>query len=353
MADPDDGWLDPAPSPPTVSDTAADAPNVAPTPQEQSSLALLAKDLMPPAQPQVTVPEIKAVPDRKVPPPGFKLAARNWLRRYASKVRDRVRTHKMIAIAAGGTLVVVVVIAIVLARGGESAVNRGAELAKQGQELLNANDAKHAAELIESELVGPAQPEDGPAYLVLGHARFAMKRYLEALTAYERARTLSPKLAGDPVLRANATKVLESKDAVAAVVALELLASRVTPPAHDVVVQYASTGKLADARRRAFAIAEREGIADKISRVESWSLDLQAAATCEDRRALIAKLASTGDRRAIPRAQAREALQVRREGRGRRDHRARVQRQVMMAREADGPDRWHSSPAAVVTGAQG
>ena len=73
-----------------------------------------------------------------------------------------------------------------------------------------------------------------------------------------------------------------------------------SPPAHDVVVQYASTGKLLDARRRAFAIAEREGLADKIDRVESWSLDLAAAGTCEDRRAIIAKLASTKDKRALP-----------------------------------------------------
>ena len=127
-----------------------------------------------------------------------------------------------------------------------------------------------------------------------------MKRHLEALTAYERALTLSPKLASDSVLRANAAKVLDTKDSVAAVVALEILASRVSPPAHDVVVQYASTGKLIDARRRAFAIAEREGLADKIDRVESWSLDLQAAGTCEDRRTLIAKLASTKDKRALP-----------------------------------------------------
>jgi hypothetical protein len=83
-------------------------------------------------------------------------------------------------------------------------------------------------------------------------------------------------------------------------VALEMLASRVEPRAHDEVVRYASTGKLLDARRRAFAIAEREGIADKIDRVESWSLDLQAAGTCEDRRAIIAKLASTKDKRALP-----------------------------------------------------
>ncbi|HEX5060912.1 MAG TPA: tetratricopeptide repeat protein [Kofleriaceae bacterium] len=282
-------------------------PGVNPKPgQDQSSLALLAKDLMPPpaasqAPTQIDVNTVGNASDRKVQDPGLKIKLKSFVRRWSGKLTSFVKNRKLVAISLAGTIVIVLVLIIVLlAGGGGSKQSRGAKLAKQGQELLNANDAKHAAELIESELVGAAQAGDGEAYLVLGHARFAMKRYLEAVTAYERALTLSPKLASDKVLRGNATKVLESKDSVAAVVALELLASRVTPPANDVVVQYASTGKLQDARRRAFAIAEREGIADKIDRVESWSLDLAAAGTCEDRRTIVAKLASTKDKRAIP-----------------------------------------------------
>ncbi|HEY5952401.1 MAG TPA: tetratricopeptide repeat protein [Kofleriaceae bacterium] len=316
MADPDkssptprveDGWDEPPDSvKQTVADPSPPRPrspsraNLPGLPPDQNSLALLAKDLMPPPPVNVTMPEVRPVTDPKVQFPGVWITVRNWLRRYAGKLRSLIKNHRMIAIAAGGTLLVVIVIAIVVLRGGSPKQTRGAKLAKQGQELLNKNDAKHAAELIESELVGTPQPDDGQAYLVLGHARFAMKRNLEALTAYERALTLSPTLASDSVLRANATKVLDSKDSVAAVVALELLASRVSPPAHDVVIQYASTGKLADARRRAFAIAEREGIADKVDRVESWSLDLASAGTCEDRRTIIAKLASTKDKRALP-----------------------------------------------------
>jgi hypothetical protein len=311
MADPDKdadgGWDDPPVAVPRAkSDSRPHLPGVThkPTQQPPSSLALLAKDLMPPpasaqAPTQIDINATSAS-DRKVPDPGFKLKARDWLRRYAGKVRAMSKQHKMIMIAGGGTLLVVIVLAIALVGSDDPAPPRGQKLAKQGQELLNAGSAKHAAELIESELVGAAQAGDGAAYMVLGHARFAMKRYLEALTAYERALTLSPKLASDSVLRANTAKVLETKDSVAAVVALEVLASRVQPPAHDAVVSYASTGKLPDARRRAFAIAEREGLADKIDKVESWSLDLANAGTCEDRRALIAKLASTKDKRALP-----------------------------------------------------
>jgi tetratricopeptide (TPR) repeat protein len=310
MADPDPKPPKPADAPTLVADLGVrrELPGLppempqAPPPDQQSSLALLAKDLMPPptAPAQPTLPAVPQVADRRVPGPGFKIAARNWLRRYAGKLRTLLGRNRMASIAAAGTLLVVIVLAIVLTRGGDDSPTRGEVLAQQGQELINSGSPKKAAELLESELVGDARPDDAQAYLVLGHARFANKRYLEALTAYERALTLLPRLASDTVLRANASKILESKDTVAGVVAIELLASRVSPPAHDVVIEYASRGKLAEVRRRAFAIAEREGFADKVDRVDSWSLDLSAASTCADRRALVAKLASTGDRRALP-----------------------------------------------------
>jgi tetratricopeptide (TPR) repeat protein len=254
------------------------------------------------ADPEQNPPTSTQPKERKLPALLVRLrdGARHHVGKLVGKLRELVRANRMAAIAVAGTLLVVIAIVIVLASGGETKASRGDTLAKKGQELLNSGNPKHAAELIESELVGKTQPSDASAYLVLGHARFAMKRHLEALTAYERALTLQPSLASDSVLRANASKVLETKDSVAAVVAIELLASRVSPPAHDVVITYASNGKLADVRRRAFAIAEREGIADKVDRVASWSLDLQVAGTCEDRRALIAKLASTGDKRALP-----------------------------------------------------
>jgi len=312
MADPDKdiegGWEEsPHPQGPRArSDSRPHLPGVDPKPQ-QSSLALLAKDLMPPpsASPASQAPtqidvNVAAVTDRKVKFPGVWITVRNFVRRWIGKFRALSKTKQKIALGLVVAIVLVLVLIIVFSGGDKPAEPRGGKLAKQGQELLNKGDAKHAAELIESELVGAAQPGDGEAYLVLGHARFAMKRHLEALTAYERALTLSPKLASDTVLRANAAKVLETKDSVAAVVALEILASRVEPPDHDVIVQYASTGKLPDARRRAFAIAEREGLAAKIDKVESWSLDLAAAGTCEDRRAIVAKLASTKDKRALP-----------------------------------------------------
>ncbi|MBA3820100.1 MAG: hypothetical protein H0X17_14495, partial [Deltaproteobacteria bacterium] len=124
-------------------------------------------------------------------------------------------------------------------------------------------------------------------------------RRLDGLAAYERALALDGTLAADAQVRTNLTRILDTKDSVAAVVALEL-ALRLDPPAHELVKTQASTGKLSEVRRRAFAIAEREQLADGIDRVASWSLDLAQATTCEDRLAAILKLRRTGDARVLP-----------------------------------------------------
>ena len=86
-------------------------------------------------------------------------------------------------------------------------------------------------------------------------------------------------------------------------IALEVLATRLDPPEQKTIVEQASTGRLPEVRRRAFAIAERDGFAQSIDRLGSWTLDLKQQATCEERRETIAKLRDLGDARAV------EALQ--------------------------------------------
>ncbi len=145
----------------------------------------------------------------------------------------------------------------------------------------------------------PRRAETGADFLERGHAALERGRRLDALAAYERAIQLSPELAGDGALRAKVASIVDTRDTVAAVVALEVLATRVRPAAHDAIVAQASNGKLAEVRHRAFAIAERDGFADRVDRTESWSLDLKQAATCDERKGIIAKLRSTADRRAV------------------------------------------------------
>ncbi|MGN6104653.1 MAG: protein kinase domain-containing protein [Kofleriaceae bacterium] len=173
----------------------------------------------------------------------------------------------------------------------------GSVLARRGLELVASGEPATAVEYLEQGIA--SSRDDASAHLALGHARFALGRRLDGLAAYERAASLSKTAAADPQLVANALGVLDGRDAVSAVVALELLSTRVAPPQRDAIAAQASSGKLADVRHRAVAIAERDGFADRIDRIESWSLDLVQLSGCEDRKLAIARLRTT-DRRAIP-----------------------------------------------------
>lgn len=168
------------------------------------------------------------------------------------------------------------------------------EIARHGLDLIASGNVTGAITHLESAVATNAKDSD--SYLALGHARIKANRRVDAINAYERALKLSPVLGTDPQLATNLAIVLESKDAVAGVLALELLARLAR---HDAIAAQASAHKVLDVRRRAIAIAERDGFADKIDRVESWSLDLTQLSGCEPRRATIAKLRTT-DHRAIP-----------------------------------------------------
>jgi serine/threonine-protein kinase len=219
------------------------------------------------------------------------------LARSARTLFARARAHKMAVAAAGATLLIVVLVVIILTRGSSSKSVASSDLAKRADDLVHAGQARQAVELLEVEL-GAGKADDGAAYLVLGHARFALNRRLDGLSAYERAIRLSPELGKDAQLHANLTTVFDSKDVAATMVALEL-ATQVSPPDLDSIVTRASVDKTADIRHRAFSLAEREGAGDRVDRISSWSLDLAQATACEDRRAIIAKLRATKDKRAV------------------------------------------------------
>jgi eukaryotic-like serine/threonine-protein kinase len=211
-----------------------------------------------------------------------------------------LRGRQRIVVAAGGAVVALLVIGMAASGGGgKGAPSPNDDVAVRARHLVSTGDAKAAVDLIEAEIAS-GKPQSGASYLQLGHALFASSRALEGLGAYEHAIKLTAPLAKDDTLRANVIGALggTGKETVAAAVALEL-ATRISPPAHDEIVAAASTGKAGDVRRRAVAIAEREGLAGKIDRVESGLLDLQQATTCDDRRRAIVRLAATSDRRAL------------------------------------------------------
>ncbi|MGE5183189.1 MAG: protein kinase domain-containing protein [Acidobacteriota bacterium] len=214
-----------------------------------------------------------APPPPALPPPAPPpIAPRASWRARVDRLLALARTHRIAVLAGSGTLVLLLVIVIAMKHGGSKAGG--------------------------STAAAPIH-DDPAALLAAGHTRLTAGRRVDALSAYERAIQLQPELAKDPQIRTDVTTALDSHDPAAAMVALELLATRVSPPALDVIAQHAATDRSLEVRHRALAIAEREGAGDKVDRVAMWSLDLGQATSCDERRALIGKLKDSGDARAI------------------------------------------------------
>jgi serine/threonine protein kinase len=223
-------------------------------------------------------------------------------------VRDARQRRLWAGIAAA--VVLVVIIAIAASRKGGGAGKPGvsqaqtpaierSDLARRALDLLARGSAADANDLLERETATEPGRSDARAFVALGRARLAQHRRSDAIAAYERAIALGREIARDTQIKLDVVKILDTRDTVAAVIAIDFLATKVEPPAREAIVAEASNGKLADVRHRALAVAQRDGFADGVDRVESWSLDLEQATTCDDRRAALIKLRGTGDRRAL------------------------------------------------------
>ena len=212
----------------------------------------------------------------------------------------RVSSRRKIAIVAASVSIatLAMIVAVGAGSGGGSEASKSDNLATRAGALRAAGKHHDAVVLIEPALAELPEADQGSAYLALGHSRFALGRVRQALGAYERALRARPALGDDKELRANLESVLQGKDVVASIVALDLLASLI-PPAHEAIVTYASEGKLEHARHRALMIAERDGLGDKVDRVPSWLLDLQQSSSCDERKATIELLARSADQRAV------------------------------------------------------
>jgi serine/threonine-protein kinase len=219
-------------------------------------------------------------------------------------------TRRNVLIAGGALfLVVLLVVIAVAASGGDRAPRTpmpsiGPALAKteraiRGEKLLAEGGAERAIALLEAETTGGSGATDPFAYLILGHARAAAGRELEALVAYERALSIERRLADDPTLRAHAEEYLGRKDRTISMAALDLL-GRLGEHGHAALVEQASRGKVKELRRRARDLAEREGITKQVDLVSSYSLDLQQGKTCAERREAVPRLRALRDKRAIP-----------------------------------------------------
>lgn len=230
-----------------------------------------------------------------------------------AKLGALAQQHRNLVVAGTGVaiLVAVVLTIVLVSDGGKKSAAAGAvataageasestprtrELVQAAQQHVAAGLPQKALEVLEGEDLG----SDADAYAVLGHARITSNRRLDGLGAYERAIALDAKYRTDSQLRANVERVLDGRDAAAAIVAIEL-ALRLEPRMEDHVKKLAETSKHNDIRRRALWVAQREKFAERIDGATAWSLELTHSVTCEERLAAVQQLKRIGDAKALP-----------------------------------------------------
>jgi tetratricopeptide (TPR) repeat protein len=142
--------------------------------------------------------------------------------------------------------------------------------------------------------------DNARAQLELGHAYAALRRYDEALVAYERVPALDRPLADDRAMRTDLMAMLGEAHNETAVGAARLLIKRLDDEgARARVVELASRHR-SPARRAAMRdLAASLGLLDRVDLFASYRLDLEQGATCADRQRAVAKLRALKDPSAV------------------------------------------------------
>jgi serine/threonine protein kinase len=236
---------------------------------------------LPTTYPQASRMPLPAAPPR-TPPSRFERAQRWWVAQRASAMRHPRRT------AAFGTAAIALIVVLIVAIGRDGSPSPASPSA----------DAKEAS-IPASVIPKPATaPTTDRAVRTQADTELGKKHYRRALAAYERVLAGDKAAARDGKLRAAIAQIATHGDAVPAVIALEVLATRLDPPDHKTIAELASNSRVPDVRQRAFTIAERDGFTASVDRFASWSLDTQQG-SCDDRREAVAKLRDLGDKRAV------------------------------------------------------
>jgi len=211
------------------------------------------------------------------------------MRRFLRELVAAARRHPRRSAAIGSAAVLLLI--LVIAIGGSSSTT-------------------HPSEPVVAPVVEPPVPDvaaTARALATQADGELAKKRYGRALAAYERGLATDRALGRDDKLRTAIARIASRAEPVTAVIALEILATRLDPPDTKTIAELASTSRLFEVRHRAFAIAERDNFASSVDRFASWTLDLQQG-TCDERRDAIAKLRELGDKRAVDPLQKARAL---------------------------------------------
>ena len=141
---------------------------------------------------------------------------------------------------------------------------------------------------------------DPQAQLQLGDAYAATRDSTHAMEAYRTALTLSPTVESDTSLRANLASISKDHDAQLAMQALEIRIT-LTHDDKDATATLLAAAVDATPERRAAAmpLIHRLHLDERVDWLRVWAIELDGGATCDARRAAVAKLRALGDGNAI------------------------------------------------------
>jgi hypothetical protein len=243
------------------------APAGASAPPEvvDSSLLLLAKDLMPPSRAVEPAPDVSANIDRHVPELPLWTRAWRWLRfnlaTIARKLRlDRLGPRQRKIVVGGAALLLVVAVIAFASSGGTAAPKQTVDLGQRARELT------------------------------------ANGKYHDAVAAYEAMLMQHPRHAADGETVADLGRIADAGDPETATSALGILALQMGKAGHGELLARTAS-KSVVVRHQAVALAEGAGLGNRIDHVASWMVDLEQATDCDQRRAIVAKIVATHDKR--------------------------------------------------------
>ncbi|HEY2744284.1 MAG TPA: protein kinase [Polyangia bacterium] len=170
--------------------------------------------------------------------------------------------------------------------------------AAHARALLDGGRPQEAAAYLQERLKEIA--DDAPAQLELGHADAALRRYDEALVAYERVRSLDRSLADDRTMRTNLMLMLDDeRNETASGAARFLIQFLDDEGARARLVELASSSRSPQHRDSLRELAESLGLSARVDLLASYRLDLEQGASCADRQRAVAQLRALRDPAAL------------------------------------------------------
>jgi serine/threonine-protein kinase len=171
-----------------------------------------------------------------------------------------------------------------------------AERYKKVEGWLEDGNIASARRILEQAL--EERPKDGRVRYMLGRVAYADDKHQEALADYREAITLDTGFRGDPVLISHVDAMLfEPRQADAA---LDLVIDKIGAPGVELLQKVANDGVDLARRQRAAAALDDIGEGKRVDQVSLSILELKKAASCEEKKVIVAKLKDLGDARALP-----------------------------------------------------